>query len=101
MDPDLYLYVEKARARELRAAAARHRTAARHLAAADARAGADAQAAAQAGARAAAQARAHARAHARADAGRRGLWRARLGWALVETGLRLVQANARRHAAGH
>ncbi|MEV4554703.1 hypothetical protein ACI2LC_14770 [Nonomuraea wenchangensis] len=61
MDPDLYLYVERVRARELRAEAARPRTT--------------------------------------ADPHR---WRARLGWALVETGLRLVHTGTPpRHAAEH
>ncbi|MFC5826947.1 hypothetical protein [Nonomuraea insulae] len=52
MYPDLFLYVERARARELRADADRHRLA-----------------------------------HPR---GPRRSWEVRLGWALVETGLRLV-----------
>ncbi|MCK2221023.1 hypothetical protein MF672_045555 [Actinomadura sp. ATCC 31491] len=66
MDPDLYLYAEKARARELHAAAARHRAAA--------------QAARESGS---------------------SPWRARLGWALVEAGLRLVHTNTRHHATDH
>ncbi|WP_193318201.1 hypothetical protein [Nonomuraea phyllanthi] len=53
MQPDLYLYVERARARELRAEAERWRLA-----------------------------------RPPRPAGR--AWEARLGWALVETGLRLV-----------
>ncbi|MEU6722200.1 hypothetical protein ABZ917_00650 [Nonomuraea wenchangensis] len=61
MDPDLYLYVERARARELRAEAARPRPATRS--------------------------------HP---------WRARLGWALVETGLRLVHTGTPpRHVTDH
>ncbi|MED7927206.1 hypothetical protein SMD20_23315 [Nonomuraea sp. LP-02] len=61
MDPDLYLYVERARARELRAEAARLRPTTRS--------------------------------HP---------WRARLGWALVETGLRLVHTGTPpRHATDH
>ncbi|MFC4011426.1 hypothetical protein ACFOY2_29645 [Nonomuraea purpurea] len=55
MYPDLFLYVERVRAQELRAEARRHR---------------------------------------RPRTG--DTWRTRLGWILVETGLRLVQ---RRHAA--
>ncbi|WP_188191347.1 hypothetical protein [Nonomuraea sp. SYSU D8015] len=52
MDPELYLYVEKVRARELRAEADRHRLASRSSVLRT--------------------------------------WETRLGWALVETGLRLV-----------
>jgi hypothetical protein len=57
MYPDLYLYVEKVRARELRAEAERHRLA-----------------------------------RAAGPAARN--WETRLGWALVETGLRLVHRRA-------
>ncbi|MGP3955310.1 hypothetical protein ACTWPT_04885 [Nonomuraea sp. 3N208] len=58
MDPDLYLYVERVRARELRAEAARHRLAA-----------------------------------PASEPVTRTL-RTRLGWALVETGLRLLHRRA-------
>jgi hypothetical protein len=61
MDPDLYLYVEQARGRELRAEAERHRQGRR-------------------------------RAEGRGSLVR-GL-EARLGWALVEAGLRLVHRRA-------
>jgi hypothetical protein len=55
MDPELFLYVENVRARELRAEANRHRPVARR----------------------------------RSGSSGHG-WRTRLGWVLVETGLRLV-----------
>ncbi|GAA1659448.1 hypothetical protein GCM10009733_066400 [Nonomuraea maheshkhaliensis] len=67
MYPDLYLYVERARGRELRAEAERHR-----------------------------QCRRRRRAEGRAE-GRGSLVRGletRLGWALVEAGLRLVHRRA-------
>ncbi|MBF8193730.1 hypothetical protein ITP53_50250 [Nonomuraea sp. K274] len=58
MYPELYLYAEKVRARELRAEADRHRLAA-----------------------------------ASPDSAARA-WQTRLGWTLVETGLRLVHRRA-------
>jgi hypothetical protein len=58
MDPDLYLYVERVRARELRAEAERHRVS------------------------------------ARSERPAVPAWRTRLGWVLVETGLRLVHRRA-------
>jgi hypothetical protein len=56
MDPELFLYVEKVRARELRAEAERHRLTSTAPITRD--------------------------------------WRTRLGWVLVETGLRLVHRRA-------
>jgi hypothetical protein len=65
MYPDLYLYVERVRARELRAEADHHRLTS----------------------------------HRRPTGTVLRTWETRLGWALVETGLRLVMR--RRHVTGH